>query len=260
MRLTTAVVDRARGGKNLMVPRVHQILFRDPSARGPDAYVVRAMRTVREAFPGCEYRCWTLDEAGDFIEAHYEPEVRAAFECLRPYAYKADLFKYCLLQTTGGWYVDAGVRMLKSPIVRGFAKFQPPRLVVFRGTGTWDAPWSCSVALMYAEPGHELFSTAIAEVVTNCREQRYGANPLCPTMTAFGRAFALHDVVEGVHKGVVVDVRWRRFDRGFVVAPLGMIAARKPTSAGVGDVASIGLHGSNNYVEMWQRREVYADR
>jgi hypothetical protein len=242
-----------------MIPQVHQIVFRHTSAPVPDGYVARAMRSVRESFAGCEYQCWGLDEAAEFIAATYPPEVLKTFECLRPYAYKADLFKLCLLHTVGGWYVDAGVRMLKGPIPGELAASVPPRFVVFRSTGPWDAAWNCSMALLYAEPGHDLFTTAITEIVDNCKQQRYGANPLCPTMTAFGRALAVHDVVDGVHQGVVVDVRRRRFSRGFVVAPLGMIAARKPKSIRVGDTAAGGLHGSNNYVQMWGQREVYAD-
>jgi hypothetical protein len=246
-----------RGEPNLMVPLVHQIVFRDPSAPELVGYVARAMRTTRRAFAHYEYRCWDLEEADEFIANHYPSEVLDAFRCLRPYSYKADLFKLCVLHTLGGWYVDAGVRMLKSPI-NGFSADQPPRCVVFRSTGPWDATWNCSMALLYAEPGQDVFSSAIAEVVTNCREQRYGANPLCPTMTALGRAFAVHDVVDGVVRGLVVDVRWRRFKRGFAVAPLGLIAARKP-HARVGNVVQIGMHGANNYVEMWGRREVYTD-
>jgi mannosyltransferase OCH1-like enzyme len=247
--------------RNKMNRHVHQIVFTDPGAHAPTGYAERAIRSVRDAFPGCEHRIWNLGEATEFISGHFDRDVARAFDRLAPYAYKADLFKYCLLHVVGGWYVDAGVTMLGSPLRAPFASSaNPPGFVLFRSTGPDDAPWNCSVALLYAEPGHDVFTTAIAEVVDNCKNQRYGATPLSPTMSPFGRALAIHDVHQRVRLGAVVDVRRRSYDRAYELPPIGRVAARKPTSTGrstVGDVSYVGMHGTNNYYEMWIRREAF---
>lgn len=241
-----------------MVPDVHQILFTDPGVPEPKGYVAHAMQSVREAFPTGRYTCWGLPEATALIDAHFGRKVLRAFECLRPYAYKADLFKYCLLYVHGGWYADVGTRVLQQPMQAPFAtSSSPPRLVVFRGTGLWDAAWACSISFLYASPGHEIFPTAIEEVVDNCRHQRYGANPLSVTMTAFGRAIAIHNVRERIEVGLIVDAEGKPYERAHQLGELGHVAARKPRLH-AGDMAGIGVEGTNNYARMWEDRQVYA--
>lgn len=241
-----------------MALHVHQVVFQDPQAPPPTGYVAEAMTSVRAAFPHAQYRAWTLPAAEAFIAKHYPPEVLWAFRCLKPYAYKADLFKYCVLQRLGGWYVDAGVRLMLSPARIFEETEEAPRFVLFRATGPGDAPWNCSVALLYAREGEAAFATAIDEVVEHCRERHYGFNPLCPTMSAFGRALALHDVRAPIRLGTVVDVEGERYHRAYDLPPLGLIASRKPRRARVGSVAEIGLAGSNNYWKLWHERAVYA--
>ena len=240
-----------------MVPDVHQVLFTDPGVPAPTGYVAEAMQSVRDAFPTGRYTCWGLDDAAAFIDEHFAPDVLRAFECLQPYAYKGDLFKYCLLHVHGGWYADVGTRVLQQPMLAPFAQSPiPPRLVVFRGTGQWDAAWGCSISFLYAAPGHEIFPTAIEEVVDNCRHQRYGVNPLSPTMTAFGRAIAVHNVRERIEIGLIVDAVGLPYQRAHQLGALGHVAARKPGNTG-GDMSGIGVGGTNNYADMWEARTVY---
>jgi hypothetical protein len=240
-----------------MIPDVHQVLFTDPGGPPPTGYVASAMASVREAFSTGQYRCWGLDQAAALIEQHFAPDVLRAFECLRPYAYKGDLFKYCVLYVHGGWYADIGTRVLQQPMLAPFAtSATPPRLVVFRGTGLWDAAWGCSISFMYAARGHEILLTAIEEVVDNCKHQRYGANPLSPTMTAFGRAIAVHNVQERIEVGLIVDVEGKPYERAHELRGLGHVAARKPRLH-AGDMAGIGVQGTNNYAQMWEDRQVY---
>ncbi len=184
---------------------------------------MRPALSVRPSRP-TRYRLWGRAEGQSFVDRNFDPEVAWAFRCLRPYAYKADLLKFCVLHVYGGWYVDAGVRILRSPAAL-FDDGSAPQLVLFRSTGSMDAPWNCSLALLYAEAGNSVFTVAIDEVVANCRAGRYGATPLSPTMSSFGRAIARQGVESGVRMGVVVDVEGREFRRGFELAPLGLVAA-----------------------------------
>ena len=240
-----------------VIQNLHQILFTDPGSPSPDGYIKQAMLTVRSAFPGCNYRLWNLADAERLIEHHFDPDVLDAFHLLRPYSFKADLFKFCLLYVHGGWYVDAGVTVMTSPLAV-FTPDSTPEWVLFRGTGAWDAPWSCSAAFIYATPGQATFTTAIDEVLGNCRQRYYGVNPLSPTMSPFGRALATHKVNENVKMGTVVDVWGEDYFRGYQLKPLGIIAARKPKTVKPGNIAEIGAKGSNDYVQMWRDREVYA--
>ena len=241
-----------------LTPIVHQAVFTRDRSGPVNGYVREAIDSVSTAFPGCRHRIWGLEAAADFVEEHFDPHVVRSFHSLQPLAYKADLFKYCVLYVTGGWYVDAGVRMLRSPLQADFASSKvPPQFVLFRSTGPADTAWNCSLALLYAEPSREVFLTAIAEVVENCRSQNYGYNPLSPTMSPFGRALALHNVCERVFIGKVVDVNEAKFRRAFELGPLGLVAARKPKGKGAGDISHLGMPGVNNYWDMWHENQVF---
>ncbi|MCP5349277.1 MAG: hypothetical protein R3F41_07875 [Gammaproteobacteria bacterium] len=240
-----------------MIRKVHQVVFGDLPQAPVTGYAKVATASVRAAFPSCEYRCWNLTEAENFVAKHFNSAVRNAFQGLRPFAYKGDLFKYCLLYVVGGWYIDAGVRMLVSP-ESVFTDKNKLDFVLFRSTGLWDAPWNCSLAFLYAAPGSPVFLTAIKEVIRNYENRYYGTNPLCPTMTVFGRAVAIHNVNKNIKIGQVVDVKDKRYRRGFALPPLGLVGLRKPTHAVVGNVADIGIPGSNSYVELWKERNIYS--
>jgi hypothetical protein len=239
-----------------MINKVHQILFGDAGVPQQTTYLSSATDSVQQAFPSCEYTLWDLSRAEAFLRENFPPELLAAFQSLVPYAYKADLLKYCLMQRLGGWYVDAGVRMLQKPV----EVLQDPDaldLVVFRATGLWDAAWACSVALIYARPDHTVFKSTIAAVLENCRQQHYGINPLSPTMAPFGRALALHDVRENIAVGTVVDVQGESYARAYQLKPYGLLAARKPRGNPAGAAEQMGISGGNNYVELWESRGVY---
>lgn len=239
---------------------VHQIIFRDDEENRLEGYIAKATESVRNHFADAVVTIWDLDGARAFLRSHFPRVVLKSFDCLNPYAYKGDLFKYCLLQVAGGWYVDAGVRMLKTPSTVLSQDGNLTKLVLFRSTGPWDAPWNCSLALTYASRGQGFFSHAIEEVVMNCKREHYGQNPLSPTMTAFGRSLAINRIQDGVLLGQVVDVVGQEYQRGFLLDADGIIAARKPRAGDqieVGDVSYIGISGGNSYVDLWTRREVY---
>ena len=241
-----------------MSNRVHQVVFSDQGVVSLQDYAKKAARSVQQVFADYDYRCWYLQDATDFIRANFPDRVLAAFETLVPFAYKADLFKYCLLKVLGGWYVDIGVTMLKDPLAPRHSN-SDTQFVFFRATGPWDPLWACSVALIYAQPGHAVFDTAIASVVAHCEQRFYGANPLMPAMVPLGSAIAEHQIHENAKIGNVVDVRKRKYRRGYQLKPGELVARRKPPRAKAGDVASIGISGANNHVELWHQRQVYGE-
>ena len=94
-----------------LIPRiVHQTWFEDV-----DKEKYPNMSRLIESFKqsGWEYKFYTDDEAGNFLSTHFPSEVREAYDALRPGAFKADLFRYCVLMIHGGVYADMDI-MLES--------------------------------------------------------------------------------------------------------------------------------------------------
>jgi hypothetical protein len=60
---------------------------------------------------GWQYKFYTDDMAVNFLETHFPPEVLEAYDMLRPGAFKADLFRYCVLLIYGGLYADVDIQL-----------------------------------------------------------------------------------------------------------------------------------------------------
>jgi mannosyltransferase OCH1-like enzyme len=113
---------------------VHQILIADdfglPNELPPTiAENVRSVQTLHQA---ATYRLWDGNSLRELIRQNYGREVLDAFELLQPYAYKADLARFCLLYLQGGLYVDLGIRLI-NPI-------KPPVEINFRFGSVGKSP------------------------------------------------------------------------------------------------------------------------
>lgn len=233
---------------------VSQIFLSDGGSQ-LSPFLEHATGTVKEAFPGASYTLYNQESLRQFIADHYDAEIVWAYDTLKPYAYKADLGRYCLLNALGGWYVDLGVTIM-NPVELG------PRIktLAFRDIQRFSfTGWACSIGILYSQPQSAIMTTAIEMIVKNCHEQYYGITPLCPTgPTLFGQALAANrgqaDVVYGDYLELTPNHEHK--NRAFVL-PNGMIMGWGKPSAG-GDLKGLGASGTNNYNELWQKREVYA--
>ena len=90
-----------------LIPRIiHQTWFENVTQeKYPN--MSRLVESFKQS--GFDYRFYTDDSAGDFLSTHFPPEAREAFDILLPGAFKADLFRYCLLLIYGGVYADIDV-------------------------------------------------------------------------------------------------------------------------------------------------------
>lgn len=58
---------------------------------------------------GWEHKFFSDEASGEFLETHFPPEVKEAYDALTAGAFKADLFRYCVLFIYGGVYADVDV-------------------------------------------------------------------------------------------------------------------------------------------------------
>jgi len=70
---------------------------------------------LREQHPGWEFALYDDQECRDFLVAHFDVDVVAAYDRLIPGAFRADLWRYCVLWVYGGVYLD-----IKYECVGGF--------------------------------------------------------------------------------------------------------------------------------------------
>ena len=248
-----------------VVRHVHQILLVDGfgTPRRLPRFVRESAALLRTLYPGADYRLWDGNALRGFIEDNFPGEVLAAFDLLRPYAYKADLGRYCLLYQFGGLYADLSMRAV--------AALSPPPeigLVAFRDYDFLSPSWSAAaVGLIWAAPKRREFEIAIDYLVRNCRDKYYGKSPLYPTgPVLFGRALAAamtekrqldsaDDQWIGTSRPVTPDAGTKNI---CYVAPDNSLIAILGKSRG-GDLTHLGATGTNNYNEHWHKKTVYGE-
>jgi len=64
------------------------------------------VKNLKYKNPEFEYHLYDDYECRDFIKKNFDKEVLNAFDTLIPGAYKADLWRYCILYKNGGVYLD----------------------------------------------------------------------------------------------------------------------------------------------------------
>ena len=212
-------------------------------------------RTVKGLAKGARYKLYGDDEIRKLLQDRFPSEVLAGYESLAPYAYKADLARYCILHEEGGWYFDIGMRSAVTQI-------QVPSevsLIAFREINKYTlTSYACDNCIIYSKPRGPTTAKAIELALENIRQENYGLTPLCPTgPSLWGRAIALTGADKSIIFGDSIELTpLHNIMNKAMVLPDGTILAFKKSAAG-GDLQSLGATGTNNYNEFWHSRSVY---
>lgn len=94
---------------NRIIPRIiHQTWFEQVD---PETYPNMSRLIQSWKSSGWEYKFYTDDDARIFLRKHFPSQVLEAYDALNPGAFKADLFRYCVLLIYGGVYSDMDVML-----------------------------------------------------------------------------------------------------------------------------------------------------
>jgi len=159
-----------------------------------------------------EFDHYLYDDADcrEYIKTEFEPDVLEAYDLLVPGAYKADLWRYCILYKTGGIYLDIKFRCepgfslleltddneafvldrpypdssipLNSELALLNSSTFYDTLVESTDINTWkNKQIGLYNAVMATIPNNPVLYDCIQEVVRNVKKKYYGYNPLYPT-------------------------------------------------------------------------------
>lgn len=128
---------------------------------------------IKKVNPKFNYYLFDDNDCRQFIKNNFDKDVLYAFDSLIPGAYKADLWRYCVLYKKGGIYLD-----IKYRPYNGFQFInltEKEHLVLDAdGDGIYNA-------LMVCLPNNEMLWKAIQTIVHNVKTRYYGTNSLEPT-------------------------------------------------------------------------------
>jgi mannosyltransferase OCH1-like enzyme len=123
--------------------------------------------------PSFNYYLYDDNDCRNFIKDNFEISVLNAFDTLIPGAYKADLWRYCILYKNGGIYLD-----IKYEPVNGFKFINMTEkehwVLDHDKNGIYNA-------LMVCKPNNKILLKAIYNIVQNVKNKFYGNSALEPT-------------------------------------------------------------------------------
>lgn len=178
-----------------------------------------------------------------FIRKHFDIEVFNAWDKLIPGAYKADLFRYCVLYKNGGIYSDLSQTLKVS--MRKLVNHYKDTLVLVKDSPVNGIP-GIQISFMAARKGQNIFKMAIKAIIENCKEEYFGPNSLCPTGPAlFHKVLRAEKPTFRMHLYQKTDISLNFIESGKVA----IITKRKTHQE--------NLNNQPHYGELWKRRNVY---
>ncbi|KAL3817503.1 hypothetical protein ACHAXA_007093, partial [Cyclostephanos tholiformis] len=167
-RVVSVSAPKYRKDPERFIPRiVHQTWFEPVT---PEKYPNMSRLIESWKRSGWEYHFWDDESAAEFLALHFPPEVREAYDSILPGAFKADLFRYCVLLIMGGIYSDMDV-MLESnldaavpPDVGFMVPVDAPGIRPDKRMCLWNG-------MIASAPAHPFLVRAIEHVVNNIRNR-----------------------------------------------------------------------------------------
>lgn len=144
--------------------------------------------------PEFDNHIFTDDDCYNFIRDNFEPNVLNAYKCLKPGAYKADLWRYCIIYKKGGVYTDIKLEMKmslydvleKHPVIYVQDVISFPRAHIsglsdlLPGLSPSPNPLTTKTplynAFLASPPGNPVFKACIDEIVESCKNRDYKQN------------------------------------------------------------------------------------
>lgn len=218
-------------------------------------------KVAKDLYPNAVYKLWGGDDLRVFLRKNFPADVLEAFDKLKPYSYKCDLARYCLMYVYGGIYFDLAIQMThewRIPLHYGVAAFTES----YEGMDCWAC---IQTSLLWSLPQRREWYFAIRQIVDNCQNHFYGPHDHYPTAGALlGRSFAAAMSEKGqsfdADDQFVGEVRYITPDKAnqnvtYVSPSFHVIGMRNKMKAG--DISALGVKGSNNYCQIWKSKQVY---
>lgn len=133
----------------------------------------KTVENIKYFNPAFKHYLYDDTDCANFIKDNFDSDVLNTFNTLIPGAYKADLWRYCILYKLGGIYLD-----IKYNPVNGFRFISLTEkehwVLDIDGVGIYNA-------LMVCKPENPILLKAIKQIVIHVKTKYYGENCLAPT-------------------------------------------------------------------------------
>jgi len=171
--------------KSLTPGTIPAIMYKQGETDTVPPEIAELYRTIESDNPGYRVVYFSDKTRRAFIANHLEtqfPGLVNAYDRIVPGAYRADLFRYCVLYAKGGLYGDFSQQYLV-PLDTLVDRHQD-ELVVALDALIPIYPYILTgfcCAFLASRPGHLFWKRCIHQIMKNVRTEYYGSGPLDPT-------------------------------------------------------------------------------
>ena len=189
--------------------------------------------------PKFEFIIYDDNDCREFIKNNFSNEVLWAFDKLNPGAYKADLWRLCILYKYGGYYLD-----IKYGCINGFKLVDLSEKEHF----TMDRPAQHIYnAIMICKQNNPFLMKCIEKIIHNIKTNYYGPSPLYPT----GPGMLGQVILENGYN-LNVDIRHPNHGKFIVHKGVGIL---KPYDGYLEEREQ--FKRTDHYTPIWYRRQIY---
>ena len=166
--------------ENKSIPIIPLKIWQTYNTKKLPYYMNRCVEHLKKNHPNFEHNLFDDDECKIFIQNHFPVEVLIAYESLIPGAYKADLWKLCILYIYGGIYIDIKLQFCNN---YNLTYLIDKEQFVFDGTYLDNDIQRTSIynALMICQQNNPILLKTIIQIVYNISNNYYGHSPYCVT-------------------------------------------------------------------------------
>lgn len=225
--------------------------------------------------PDFTHHLFDDEDCRKYIETHFDKEVLVAYDTLIPGAYKADLWRYCVLYKDGGIYMDIKLqcepnfRLLELVDKEHFVLDRPhiKRISLADELAWIQSPhYSTSVyenvdsniwengtlglynAFMVCKPNNPVLKKCIDKIVDNTKKKTYGYGQLYPTGPGLLGALYFGRDREKIHK---IDL-YNSLNGDCILSKNKKILSHYPEYR-----SEQTQSGTPHYNDLWNKKQVY---
>ena len=236
-----------------MIPKIiHKVIIVDGGEIPKLPEPMRdAMDTFKHHNPDYKHKLYSGNECEEYIKNHFDKEILDTYLKLKPYSFRADLFRFLVVYNEGGWYSDS-----KQVCYEPLDKLNSLKKEFYVSIDAPINPNCLFTAFFGAVPKHPIMKKCIDIIVFNVNHNHYGQDCLYVT----GPGVFMQGGIDYIRKHPDKCMIGRHIidnqNQSFVCFDKYKFVKHKYNSPPIGGIYS-DIPGGNNYGEMWRNWDVY---
>jgi mannosyltransferase OCH1-like enzyme len=240
------------------IPKTIYKIYIDDSMEIPQLpdNITESINTWKNLNPGYIIKLFSGNDCRKYLKENFDDIYLQTFDCFKPYAFKADFFRYCIIYNEGGWYSD-----LKQVLYKPLSTILRPNSYFIC---SWETDYEDKKKYMQnsffgAEKKCPILKTAIDYCISNCKQKYYGDTSLYITGPyVLAKSFKENVDVNLTNEQLMLDgitLGSFSFLQGeYFIFNNEILIKKKCDTCGF----SQDWKNGNNYLEMFKNKDVYS--